>query len=149
MEAANMAQRRNGNMVTLGMETGTEAMSEASSHQIGGDHYASKAVQPWDAMSAWMSHEAFAGFLQGNCVKYLARYRDKNGLQDLDKCQHYLNKLIEVESNRGMMAENILQFQAGREAFLFHMRRDERRSNDWLEGYDQEATARKPKDANE
>jgi len=34
--------------------------------QIGGDHYTSKQVQPWDAMEAWMSHEAFCGYLRGN-----------------------------------------------------------------------------------
>ncbi len=47
-----------------------------------------------------MSAEAFAGYLQGNCIKYLSRYRDKNGIEDLLKCQHYLVKLIEVESRK-------------------------------------------------
>ena len=73
-------------------------MADINSHQVGGDHYASKAVQPWDAMQAWMTKEAFAGYLHGNCIKYLARYREKNGVQDLEKCQHYLAKLIEMES---------------------------------------------------
>jgi hypothetical protein len=36
--------------------------------------------------------------LQGNCIKYLARYRDKNGIEDLMKAQHYLAKLLEVEA---------------------------------------------------
>jgi hypothetical protein len=44
-----------------------------------------------------MSPEAFAGYLQGNCIKYLSRYRDKNGIEDLKKAQHYLSKLIELE----------------------------------------------------
>jgi len=35
------------------------------------------------------------------------------------------------------MAEDILQFQTGREAAMNGFRRDERRSKDWLEGYDQ------------
>jgi hypothetical protein len=73
-------------------------MTQTNSYQVGGDHYASKDIQPWDAMQAWMSPEAFSGFLHGNCIKYLARYRDKNGVQDLKKCQHYLAKLIEMES---------------------------------------------------
>jgi hypothetical protein len=64
--------------------------------QIGGDHYASKAVQPWDAMEAWMSREAFIGYLWGNVIKYMARWRDKGGLQDLDKAAHYLAKMREV-----------------------------------------------------
>jgi hypothetical protein len=73
-------------------------MEDINSHQVGGDHYAFKSVQPWQAMEAWMSAEAFAGYLQGNCIKYLSRYRDKNGIEDLLKCQHYLAKLCEHES---------------------------------------------------
>jgi hypothetical protein len=65
--------------------------------QVGGNHYKSKTIQPWDAMQAWMSQEAFAGFLLGNCIKYLARYKDKGGVQDLEKARHYLDKLILVE----------------------------------------------------
>jgi hypothetical protein len=80
-------------------------MENINSHQVGGDHYASKTVQPWEAMESWMSPEAFAGYLQGNCIKYLARYRDKNGTQDLKKCQHYLAKLIEVETCLDLVVE--------------------------------------------
>ena len=108
-----------------------------NSYQVGGDHYASKGVQPWDAMESWMSTEAFSGFLLGNCIKYLSRYRDKNGVQDLEKCKHYLTKLIEIEGKRKIMAENIIQFQAGREAAMCGLTRNEQRSKDWLEGYDQ------------
>ena len=75
-------------------------MDSPSSYQIGGDHYASKSVQPWEAMEAWMSPEAFSGYLQGNCIKYLSRYREKNGIEDLYKAQHYLAKLCEHESER-------------------------------------------------
>ena len=56
-------------------------------------HY-DKSIQPWDAMRAWMSDDAFLGFLQGNVIKYIARYRDKGGVADLEKAQHYLSKLI-------------------------------------------------------
>jgi len=67
--------------------------------QVGGTHY-QKVIQPWDAMSAWMSREQFIGYLRGNAIKYLARCDDKGGLEDLQKAQHYLAKLIEVESKR-------------------------------------------------
>ena len=63
--------------------------------QVGGDHYKSKKIQPWDAMAEWMSKEQFEGFLRGNCIKYLARCDDKGGLIDLKKARHYLDKLIE------------------------------------------------------
>jgi len=65
--------------------------------QVGGTHY-QKTIQPWDAMEAWMSREQFIGYLRGNAIKYLARCDDKGGLEDLQKAQHYLAKLIEVES---------------------------------------------------
>ena len=64
-----------------------------NAYQIGGTHYTDKALQPWDAMQAWMSPEAFEGFLVGNAIKYLARYKAKNGLQDVLKARHYLDKL--------------------------------------------------------
>ena len=70
-------------------------MALASETQIGGSHYKDKAVQPWTAMESWMSSEEFEGFLRGNVIKYIARYKDKNGIQDVLKARHYLEKLIE------------------------------------------------------
>lgn len=70
----------------------------ADSTQVGGSHYVSKSIQPWDAMRAWMSREEFAGFLRGNAIKYLARCNDKGGVEDLRKARHYLDKLIELET---------------------------------------------------
>ena len=70
-------------------------MSEARKTQIGGDHYANKAVQPWDAMKCWMSPDQFEGFLRGNAIKYLARYPDKGAVDDVKKARHYLDALIE------------------------------------------------------
>lgn len=70
-------------------------MEETSLRQVGGDHYRSKKVQPWDAMESWLSAEMFEGFLAGNVIKYVARYGSKNGVQDLEKAHHYLEKLIE------------------------------------------------------
>lgn len=65
--------------------------------QVGGDHYRTKAVQPWDAMQAWMTPDQFVGFLRGNAVKYLARAGSKgDALEDYRKAQHYLARLIEV-----------------------------------------------------
>jgi len=66
-----------------------------ASGQIGGDHYRRRAIQPWDAMAVWMTAEQLEGFLRGNVIKYLARYPDKNGIEDLRKARHYLDKLIE------------------------------------------------------
>jgi hypothetical protein len=35
--------------------------------------------------------------MEGSVIKYISRWRDKNGLEDLYKCRHFLNKLIETE----------------------------------------------------
>ncbi len=67
-------------------------MAKANDRQEGGSHYKDKAIQPWDFIS---SNDM--GFLAGNVVKYVARYKEKNGMQDLLKAKHYLEKLMEVE----------------------------------------------------
>lgn len=64
----------------------------ANDRQVGGEHYKAKEIQPWDAIVAWN-----CGFLDGNVIKYITRFRDKGGLEDLHKARHYLDKLIEVE----------------------------------------------------
>ncbi len=116
-------------------------MTHLNDHQVGGDHYASKEVQPWQAMGAWMSKEAFAGFLHGNCIKYLARYKDKNGIEDLKKCQHYLSKLIDVEINESSAVVDRHQFEAGRQSAInggqINNAFRATAHKDWLAGYDQ------------
>lgn len=67
----------------------------ASETQVGGDHYQSKDVQPWTAMQSWMTAEEFEGFLRGNVIKYIARYKDKDGVKDVLKARHYLERLLE------------------------------------------------------
>jgi len=62
----------------------------ARAKQVGGSHYKDKAMQPWDIIDAWELN-----FYAGNVVKYILRYRHKDGLQDLQKARHYIDKLIE------------------------------------------------------
>ena len=69
----------------------------ANDMQVGGEHYRSKEIQPWDAMQAWMTPEQFKGFLWGNIIKYIARWQDKGGVEDLRKARHYMDKLIEIQ----------------------------------------------------
>lgn len=64
----------------------------ANDTQIGGEHYKTKAVQPWDfIVSNGM------GYLEGCIVKYVSRHSLKGGIEDLQKAQHYLSKLIELQ----------------------------------------------------
>lgn len=60
--------------------------------QVGGSHYCDKEIQPWDYIYA-----NNLGYFEGNCVKYVSRWRDKGGVEDLRKAIHYLEKLIEIE----------------------------------------------------
>ncbi len=66
----------------------------ANDEQIGGRHYIDKPFQPWDFIVGNKM-----GFLEGNIIKYVSRYKEKNGLEDLIKASHYLDKLIEVTRN--------------------------------------------------
>ncbi len=67
-------------------------MSKASEIQIAGDHYRSKPIQPWDYIAA-----NNIGFFEGNAIKYLSRWKDKGGVEDLRKARHYIDKLIELQ----------------------------------------------------
>lgn len=77
------------------------ASMTANDVQIAGDHYKDKAIQPWDYIVGNK-----LGYLEGNVVKYVSRWRDKGGIDDLRKARHYLDKLIEVETEQidGMLA---------------------------------------------
>jgi hypothetical protein len=70
-----------------------EVMLSALNTQIGGDHYKSKGIQPIEYIQA-----NNIGFTEGNVIKYLTRWRDKGGLQDLRKARHYIDLLIEYET---------------------------------------------------
>lgn len=58
-------------------------------------HYNVGGIEAIEAIMAATNEQA-EGYLQGNIMKYIWRYRYKNGLEDLQKAQWYLNKLIEV-----------------------------------------------------
>lgn len=64
----------------------------ANDKQVAGDHYKQYGnLQPWDVIVAWdMS------YLTGTALKYLARWRDKGGIDDLKKAIHFIEKQIEV-----------------------------------------------------
>lgn len=60
----------------------------ANDVQVGGGHYMNGKVQHWD----WAQH---IGYLEGNATKYIARHKDKHGLQDIEKALHYIQKIVE------------------------------------------------------
>ena len=64
-------------------------------------HYTSTKIETIDIIQDKLTAEAFEGFCIGNVLKYLTRYRQKNGLEDLQRARWYLDKIIRVkeESN--------------------------------------------------
>ena len=60
--------------------------------QIGGNHYKNLKIQPIEYIMA-----NNLNYCQGNAIKYLTRYKDKNGLEDLKKAKHYIDILIQLE----------------------------------------------------
>ena len=52
--------------------------------QIGGNHYKKFKIQPYEFIS-----KNDLSFFQGNVIKYVCRYLNKNGIEDLEKIKHY------------------------------------------------------------
>lgn len=63
--------------------------------QVGGDHYKGYAIQP-----AEYCHANSIPFMEGNVIKYVTRWRNKGGIADLNKAQHMIALLIELESKK-------------------------------------------------
>ena len=65
---------------------------------INPQHYKSKSKETIERLQDNLTQGEFKGYLKGNILKYLDRYEHKNGVEDLNKAQWYLNKLIELEN---------------------------------------------------
>ncbi|MGB4467532.1 MAG: DUF3310 domain-containing protein [Azovibrio sp.] len=61
--------------------------------QVGGSHYKDLAIQPVEYI-----HANNLGYMEGNVIKYVSRWKTKNGLADLEKAKHYIELLIELET---------------------------------------------------
>ena len=64
----------------------------ATCKQVGGDHYKGLAIQP-----ATYCQRNNLNACESNIVKYATRWRDKGGLEDLNKIKHYVDLIIEIE----------------------------------------------------
>ena len=60
-------------------------------------HYNQAGIECIDAIKA-ATGDGYEFYLQGNILKYLWRYRYKNGIEDLKKAEFYLKRLIEEQS---------------------------------------------------
>ena len=59
-------------------------------------HYTRGGIECIEAIKASMCAADFCGYCKGNVLKYLWRWQDKGGLQDLQKARVYLNWMIET-----------------------------------------------------
>ena len=69
-------------------------VSRALDVQEGGDHYKDMAIQPVEYMVA-----NGIGFVEGSVIKYVSRWKSKNGVEDLKKARHFLDLLIEAQTD--------------------------------------------------
>jgi len=63
--------------------------------QVGGDHYKKMPIQPLEFIA-----KNGLDFFQGNVLKYVIRYKFKNGIEDLKKARHYIDMMIELEEKK-------------------------------------------------
>jgi hypothetical protein len=61
--------------------------------QVSGGHYKGLKIQPIEFL-----HANNIPFAEGCAIKYLCRWRDKGGIQDLEKAKHFIDLLIELET---------------------------------------------------
>lgn len=87
-EAAPTAQESDNRLRDLGRRMALSARDR----QVGGDHYAKLAIQPMR-----YSMENGLNALQHTIIKYVTRYKDKGGIEDLHKAAHSVELLIQHE----------------------------------------------------
>ena len=68
-------------------------MTHALQNQVGGGHYKDLKIQPVEYI-----HANKIGYFEGNVIKYVTRWRDKGGVEDLRKARHYIDLLLELET---------------------------------------------------
>lgn len=60
-------------------------------------HYNQYSIEPIDVIESWELN-----YNEGNVVKYMNRYKHKNGLEDLKKCRFYINRIIDNYENNSV-----------------------------------------------
>lgn len=70
-------------------------MEDKNKEQVVHPTHYNQGIEMWD-----YAHSQQLDFFEGNIVKYVTRWRHKNGIQDLKKAKTYLDKLIELEEGK-------------------------------------------------
>ena len=75
---------------------GVDLRKSARNKQVAGTHYKDMGVEPWDVVDTWPLEQRIGAYRHG-ALKYLMRCGNKDEqLQEIKKCGHYIEKLIEV-----------------------------------------------------
>ncbi|MEG0408708.1 MAG: DUF3310 domain-containing protein [Bacilli bacterium] len=64
-------------------------------------HYTKYNIEVIDAIKGISTQEEFRGYCKGNVIKYMSRWQNKGGIEDLKKAKQYIDFLIESEESRG------------------------------------------------
>ena len=72
-----------------------ESWDDPLTAQVGGDHYSKLVIQPVEYITA-----NNLSYLQGSVIKYVTRYQDKNGIEDLQKAIHFIKMMIQEEEDK-------------------------------------------------
>lgn len=75
-----------------------QSVVKALDKQVGGQHYKQHSIQPVE-----FSHYNQLGFCEGTIVKYISRWREKGGIEDLKKVIHYAELLIQMETEGNLV----------------------------------------------
>lgn len=70
-------------------------MAKANERQVGGGHYKTGGEEHWDRVK-----RLGLDYFQGCITKYVERCWKKNGIQDLEKARHFLDKYIELNTDK-------------------------------------------------
>ena len=79
--------------------------------QVSGTHYKEMKIQPIEFI-----HANNIPFAEANVIKYVTRWKSKNGIADLEKAKHYIELLIELESKKektGQTANSWITWEGG------------------------------------
>ncbi len=79
----------------IGVIKAEDVKSLANDYQVGGEHYKGKKLQHWDLVRIFEWD-----YFQAQAIKYIMRYKDKNGVEDLSKAVHFIAKMIEIEAHK-------------------------------------------------
>jgi len=70
----------------------TKRCKKATDIQIGGNHYKGYKIQPIEFIV-----KNGLDYVEGNIIKYICRYKEKGGLEDLKKARHYIDLLMQIK----------------------------------------------------